>query len=167
MVLLLSLCCIQEYYYTRINHDLGEYGDVSSRKALRESLHCKSFKWYLDTIFPELFIPGDSVSSGDISNPESNTCLGKHLYPFRMGCALNLSFKNIIIAGRLKCCGMEDQTAVAYGYRNAKKLTCAAWKGKMLWLIASCLPPLVGAPNLKVPSRYNMYCICIQSYCPV
>ena len=31
-----------------------------------------------------------------------------------MGCALNLSFKNIIIAGRLKCCGMEDQTVVAY-----------------------------------------------------
>ena len=30
--------------------------------------------------------------------------------------ALNLSFETVIIAGRLKCCGMEDQTVVAYGY---------------------------------------------------
>ena len=29
--------------------------------------------------------------------------------------ALNLLFENIIIAGRLKCCGMVDQTVVAYG----------------------------------------------------
>jgi len=58
----------KKYYYDRIGWDLGNYGDVSSRKKLREDLQCKSFKWYLDTIFPELFIPGDAVASGEIRN---------------------------------------------------------------------------------------------------
>eukprot|EP00092_Neocalanus_flemingeri_P005465 GFUD01005893.1.p1 GENE.GFUD01005893.1~~GFUD01005893.1.p1 ORF type:complete len:612 (+),score=116.80 GFUD01005893.1:189-2024(+) len=58
----------KKYYYDRIGNDLGNYGDVSSRKQLRENLQCKSFKWYLDNIFPELFIPGDAVASGEIRN---------------------------------------------------------------------------------------------------
>ena len=32
--------------------------------------------------------------------------------------ALNLFFKNVITARRLKCCGMEDRKVVAYGYRR-------------------------------------------------
>ena len=68
---------MQKYYYNRIGNNLGDFGDVSSRKALREGLKCKSFKWYLDNIFPELFIPGDSIASGDIKNPDTNYCLGK------------------------------------------------------------------------------------------
>lgn len=58
----------KKYYYERFGNDLGEYGDVSSRKKLRVDLKCKSFKWYLDVIFPELFIPGNAVASGEIRN---------------------------------------------------------------------------------------------------
>ena len=71
----------KEYYYNRIGNQLGEYGDISSRKKLREDLECKSFKWYLDTIFPELFIPGDAVAQGYIRNIETNICIDSSAQP--------------------------------------------------------------------------------------
>lgn len=46
----------------------GEYGDVESRKDLRKRLQCKSFEWYLKNIYPELFIPGEALASGEVSD---------------------------------------------------------------------------------------------------
>lgn len=62
----------KEYYYQRIGRDLGDYGDVSSRHKLRKDLNCKSFKWYLDNVYPELFVPGSAVASGEIRNLDTN-----------------------------------------------------------------------------------------------
>ncbi|KAL5287270.1 gly-5.2 family protein [Megaselia abdita] len=57
-----------KYYYQRIGNDKGDFGDVTLRRELRQRLGCKSFKWYLDNIYPELFIPGEAVASGEIRN---------------------------------------------------------------------------------------------------
>ena len=66
----------------------GDYGDVSERHQLRKRLKCQSFKWYLNNIYPELFVPGDAMASGEV---------GKHNVSYmHVSCLPCLIFSSIL-----------------------------------------------------------------------
>uniref|UniRef100_A0A034VQH2 Polypeptide N-acetylgalactosaminyltransferase n=1 Tax=Bactrocera dorsalis TaxID=27457 RepID=A0A034VQH2_BACDO len=129
-----------KYYYQRIGQDKGDYGDVSGRKELRRNLGCQSFKWYLDNVYPELFIPGDSVANGEIRNlgVGGRTCLdspaGKRnlkkpvgLYPcHRQG---GNQYWMLSKGGEIR----RDEACLDYAGNDVVLYPCHGSKGNQFW----------------------------------
>lgn len=72
----------------------GDYGDISDRIALRKSLKCKSFDWYVKNIYPELFIPGEAAATGEIRNLAFNGewCIDRWVLPDVLSSNLHEAF---------------------------------------------------------------------------
>nr|XP_020023196.1 polypeptide N-acetylgalactosaminyltransferase 14 isoform X3 [Castor canadensis]XP_020023197.1 polypeptide N-acetylgalactosaminyltransferase 14 isoform X3 [Castor canadensis] len=58
----------KQYYYAARPFALERpFGNIESRLDLRRNLHCQTFKWYLENVYPELRIPLDSsIQKGNI-----------------------------------------------------------------------------------------------------
>eukprot|EP00090_Calanus_glacialis_P041322 TRINITY_DN7278_c0_g1_i1.p1 TRINITY_DN7278_c0_g1~~TRINITY_DN7278_c0_g1_i1.p1 ORF type:complete len:653 (-),score=163.54 TRINITY_DN7278_c0_g1_i1:80-2038(-) len=128
----------KKYYYQRIG-TIGEYGDVSSRKELRQNLQCKSFKWYLDTVFPELFIPGDSAAQGEIRNIYSHQCIDSHVRPDDMHKPVGLwpchgqggnQYWLMSKTGEIR----RDDACIDYGGTDVILYPCHGTRGNQWWI---------------------------------
>jgi hypothetical protein len=52
------------------------FGDVSERRAIRDRLKCHSFKWYLDNVHPDQYVPDlNPLYKGMITNPQHDQCI--------------------------------------------------------------------------------------------
>ena len=56
---LLCFCLYFQEYFLRVRPDARsvEFGDVTARQKLRTDLNCRSFRWYLQIIYPEQTLP--------------------------------------------------------------------------------------------------------------
>ncbi|XP_067377868.1 polypeptide N-acetylgalactosaminyltransferase 9 isoform X2 [Channa argus] len=53
-----------------------DFGDVSERLALRKRLQCRSFRWYLEHVYPEMRIYNNTITYGEVRNSKaSGYCL--------------------------------------------------------------------------------------------
>ncbi|KAM9464055.1 polypeptide N-acetylgalactosaminyltransferase 9-like isoform 1-T1 [Salvelinus alpinus] len=59
-----------------MNNPGVDYGDVSERVALRKRLQCRSFRWYLENVYPEMRIYNNTITYGEVRNSKaSGYCL--------------------------------------------------------------------------------------------
>ncbi|EGD79205.1 polypeptide N-acetylgalactosaminyltransferase 6 [Salpingoeca rosetta] len=55
-----------------------EFGDVSSRRQVREANQCRSFKWYLDNVAYDVFVPDIDATPGQIASKDEAQCLSNN-----------------------------------------------------------------------------------------
>lgn len=59
-----------------MNNPGVDFGDVSDRVALRKKLQCRSFRWYLEHVYPEMRIYNNTITYGEVRNSKaSGYCL--------------------------------------------------------------------------------------------
>ncbi|XP_048733058.2 polypeptide N-acetylgalactosaminyltransferase 1-like [Ostrea edulis] len=59
-------------------------GDLSPRIQLKNNLQCKNFTWFIDNVWPELFIYNRNVQAwGSLRNAQDQRCFDNHQYLFQ------------------------------------------------------------------------------------
>eukprot|EP00056_Hartaetosiga_gracilis_P003482 m.64028 g.64028 ORF g.64028 m.64028 type:complete len:618 (+) comp11471_c0_seq1:36-1889(+) len=137
------------YYELRPQHRHIGAGDISDRIALKKKLNCKPFKWFLDNVYPDKFvpIPENVIGYGPIRNPSTNHCLDSMsgveksmkagLYPCQSGFSENQIFYFTKTNNEIRREGMFNAMCLDFAGKkggNPSMYGCHFMKGNQEWL---------------------------------
>ncbi|KAG9469260.1 hypothetical protein GDO78_020931 [Eleutherodactylus coqui] len=103
----------KELYYHRNPHArLEAYGDVTERRQLREKLRCKSFKWFLENVYPEVHVPEDNPGHFGMLK---NKGMSDHCFDYNPASEQDVTGQKIIL---YPCHGMGQNQFFEYTSYN-------------------------------------------------
>lgn len=119
-------------------------GDVTARRALRERLNCQPFRWYMETVHPDKFIPmTDARAWGRLRTSELDLCADSGVgYE---GLAKVTECLEPILGGQLwaldegwrlrsdERCAVVAAAVVGAGYREIVLQPCFSTRGGQAW----------------------------------
>ncbi|KAK7109708.1 probable N-acetylgalactosaminyltransferase 9 isoform X1 [Littorina saxatilis] len=131
-------------FYTHRRDLLGQdFGDISERLELRKRLNCHSFKWFLDNVYPEKFMPDENVHAwGMVRNPSSNLCMDtlqkdeKMVFDMGLYSCQNGASANQVLSLSYKDELRREEGCLDSGGKDGDKLTlrqCNQAKATMKW----------------------------------
>ena len=158
------------YYELEPSAKTIDGGDVSDRVALRERLKCKSFKWFLENVYPDMFVPLEEyvIGAGTLRNAETGQCVrgsnnGVSLMPCAAGSAPTNSDRFFFVKANREIRFELSQGAKCLDVSDSTPLTpvgfwgCHGLRGNQEW---RCCPSTAHAtgkassPTHATPRRY-------------
>ncbi|XP_062899918.1 polypeptide N-acetylgalactosaminyltransferase 12 [Mobula hypostoma] len=100
------------YYHRNPHARLEPYGDITERRTLREKLQCKSFKWFLENIYPDIHVPEDRPGFFGMLK---NKGMSQYCFDYNPPNEHNVAGEKVIL---YQCHGMGQNQFFEYSSRN-------------------------------------------------